>query len=105
MLERLKAKLLGSSKGGGKFTDLFISSKNPKNLLTAFKKEYEKEIKAAGPNHNGKLRKKGYNLVEYRESFFKDTLLSHLQSKHYKRRKNAFYILAYLMQSDAAHFP
>ena len=38
---------------------------------------------------------------DFRERFFRDTLMPNLSAKQYKRRKNAFYILASLIQNDA----
>ena len=32
--------------------------------------------------------------------FFRDTVMLHLGSKQYKRRKNAFYVMNYLVQTD-----
>jgi hypothetical protein len=37
---------------------------------------------------------------EFREKFFRDTMMPNLSAKQYKRRKNAFYILASLIQND-----
>jgi hypothetical protein len=41
-------------------------------------------------------------LNEYREKVFKEVILSHLAAKQYKRRKNAFSILAHMIKTDAA---
>lgn len=38
---------------------------------------------------------------EFRAKFFRETLLTHLSSKQYKRRKNAFYVLNFLIQTDS----
>jgi len=37
---------------------------------------------------------------DFREKFFRDIMMPNLSAKQYKRRKNAFYILASLIQND-----
>lgn len=44
-------------------------------------------------------------MSEFREKFFKDTLMQHLSAKQYKRRKNAFYILNHLIENDPHFVP
>jgi hypothetical protein len=84
-----------------------LSSKSPKQLTQAFNCIYQgelKNIKEQGKNTKLSLfLTKSIGQIEYREKFFNDTLMASLAAKQYKRRKNAFYILAYLVQTDP-HF-
>lgn len=45
LLAKLRQKTAATSKG--KFADIFLSSKCPKSLLTAFNTEYKKELNAS----------------------------------------------------------
>eukprot|EP00347_Sterkiella_histriomuscorum_P010671 403375372 len=92
--QALKEKLIEKFKqktGKSSYTDIFLTSKNPKKMLLQFKNVYDNDL-AQNTTHSGKM--------DFRAKFFRETLQQHLQSKQYKRRKNAFYILNYLVQTD-----
>ncbi|CDW91809.1 UNKNOWN [Stylonychia lemnae] len=86
LLEKLKQK---SSKST--YTEIFMSSKNPKKLLIQLKNQYEEDL-GNFVSHGGKQ--------DFRQKFFRDIVMQHLGSKQYKRRKNAFYVMNYLVQTD-----